>query len=113
MADAQLFYLPGGASISVKGDGSVVYSYYEEGMPYSTDDDISKTNLGALLRETLLEIPLRDQTQPDSFIEGSLNAIRSKVLGLRVKGLRVEGNDKPNGVIEDTHVPCGIVGMIW
>ena len=53
MADAQLFYLPGGASITVKVDGSVMYSYHEESMPYATDEDITQTSLGILLRKVL------------------------------------------------------------
>lgn len=57
MADAQLFYLPGGASITVKVDGSVMYSYHEDGTPYATDEDITRTSLGILLRKVLRNVP--------------------------------------------------------
>jgi hypothetical protein len=47
----QIFFLPYDNSITLKSDGSVIYSFHEEGMPYNTEEDISGSTLGRLLMQ--------------------------------------------------------------
>jgi hypothetical protein len=115
MPDSQSFRFPNG-TLTVNSDGSVVYTYYEDGGGHLIEADLSQSSLGRLLKEVLLERGFLEAFSLRENQGGSLRESALKGLSISASGSSVSAKGNAAGgsllrqEIKQTLLTAGIPG---